>query len=108
MKKLIASISVAAVATVPACSVQAQGYSAAVEKQSRCAAIGELWQESYERDTVLGKPLKHYSNAQEAGKITMDTMMFITMIFIHAPHGEKFRSGRDAYMAGWADRMDNR
>lgn len=107
MKKLIASVIVAIATLVPAVS-QAQSYSAAVEKQSRCAAIGELWQESYERDTVLGKPLKHYSKAQEAGKITMDTMMFITMIFIHAPHGEKFRNGREAYMAGWADCMDGR
>ena len=106
MKTIIKTI-IAAVALTSSLAM-AQSYSQSVAKQSRCQAIGDLWAESWESDTVLGKKLKQYSKDHQAGKIDQETMNFVMMIFIYSPHREKFRSAQDAYMAGWAECMDGR
>lgn len=108
MKKLIASIAVAAAATVPACSVQAQGYSAAVAKQSRCSAVGALWQEHHEHGTIRGKTVKEYTAAAATGTASHAVVVSYIIIAASAPHGQKYNTPQDAYMAGWAECMDGK
>lgn len=107
MKKLIASVIVAVAALVPTVS-QAQSYSAAVAKQSRCSAVGALWQEHHERGTIRGKTVKEYTAAAAAGTASHAVVVSYIIIAASAPHGQKYNTPQDAYMAGWADCMDGK
>ena len=104
MRSLIAAVALVLTASS---SIAQPTYSEIVEKQKLCELTGELWQESFEKGTVLGKPMTHYANERQQGKLTHDQFFHFAMIFVSAPHNnEKFRTGRDAYMAGWAECMD--
>lgn len=102
MRGFLAFILAAALATTAA----AQSYRDVVRKQQRCELEGEMWRESFEKDTVFGKPLKQHSAEHQAGSIEDKVFQTILMVFISAPHKEKFRTPKDAYMAGWAECMD--
>lgn len=101
-------ITAASIALLSLCATsQAQSsYSEIVDQQRFCEQTGELWREVKESDTIMGKPLKKWSAEHQAGKYTNDQFNHFMMIFIYAS-SDRFRNGHDAYMAGWAQCMDD-
>ncbi len=106
MKKIFA-VGVVALALAASSAYGQSSYSQIAEKQSKCSFVGEIWEESYTKDKILGKTVYQYIKERDAGKISEEHMLYLTGIFMMAKP-IAYRTPKDAYMAGWAKCMDEK
>ena len=107
MKTILKTI-IAAVALSSSLAM-AQSYSEAVRKQRFCSNVGHGWAEVWEYDTLGDKTVKQMSQDKEAGKLDHESFMALYMLYLKASVRTKgMRSAHDAYMAGWANCMDEK
>lgn len=83
-------------------------YTDIVDTQRVCQQVGDAWREVFEKDTIFGMSMKQLADETKAGKFTQEQFneLAITLVSAQVKRRE-LRSGHDAYMAGWAECMDD-
>lgn len=88
------------------CLARAGDYTNAVDKQRRCETHGNLGVEFFNTGKIFGKTTKQHVKETHTGKLPKEALDDFVMISIVASKSY-VSTAKDAYMAAWAECMDN-